>query len=116
MLLIVIAQPRTQFDAWLHDVQKPARAATQQGARVFAEACASCHQIRGTSARGLVGPDLTHVASRTTLAAGAIPNDRAHLTDWLRDPQHIKPGSKMPQVPLSRSDLTAVVDYLEGLK
>jgi cytochrome c oxidase subunit 2 len=78
--------------------------------------CSSCHTIRGTDAIGDVGPDLTHVASRTTLAAGTIPNDPADLAEWIRDPQHVKPGNKMPQIQLSDADRAALVAYLESLK
>src|SRR5919197_1142979 len=73
-------------------------------------------QILGTTAVGQVGPDLTHVASRMTLAAGTITNDRAHLEQWIADPQHVKPGHKMPQLHVSQEELTALTDYLEGLK
>jgi cytochrome c oxidase subunit 2 len=90
---------------------------TAAGALLFDRiGCGNCHQIRGTGADGLVGPDLTHVASRRTLAAGTIPNDPAHLRAWLRDPQRIKPGSHMPRLPLSPHDLDALVTYLESLK
>ena len=116
MLLIVIAQPRAQFDAWLRNMRAPARASGGTGAQVFVQYCASCHQIRGTAANGQVGPDLTHVASRTTLAAGTIPNDAADLAGWIRDPQQAKPGNKMPQVPLSDAERAALVAYLENLK
>ena len=117
MLVTVIAQPRAQFDAWLQAEAAPATATGSRGEQVFQQqACSNCHQIRGTSAAGQVGPDLTHVAARATLAAGTIPNDRAHLLQWIRDPQHDKPGAKMPQLPLSGADLNALVDYLEGLK
>jgi cytochrome c oxidase subunit 2 len=116
MLLIAIAQPRAQFEAWLTRNAAPATSSTSRGARIFQRDCASCHQIRGTPAQGQVGPDLTHVASRTTLAAGTIPNDRTHLTGWLRDPQHVKPGNKMPQLPLSQAELSALVSYLESLR
>jgi len=116
MLLTVIAQPRAQFDSWLRRNEAPAQSSTAAGAQVFQRECASCHQIRGTAAQGQVGPDLTHVASRQTLASGTIPNDRAHLREWLRDPQHVKPGNKMPQLPLSRADLDSLVSYLESLR
>jgi cytochrome c oxidase subunit 2 len=114
MLLTVVAEPRAQFDAWLRRNEATATAGAE--AQLFDRTCGSCHQIRGTSARGQVGPDLTHVASRSTLAAGAIPNDAAHLREWLQDPQHVKPGNKMPQLPLSRRDVEALVAYLEELK
>jgi cytochrome c oxidase subunit 2 len=78
--------------------------------------CANCHQIRGTNANGQVGPDLTHVASRRTLAAGTLSNNRRDMREWLHDPQAVKPGAKMPKVPLSPSDLDALVSYLAGLK
>jgi cytochrome c oxidase subunit 2 len=81
-----------------------------------AKGCANCHAIRGTPARGDVGPDLTHVASRATLAAGTIPNDPAPLRAWLRDPQRIKPGTHMPRLPLTPHDLDALATYLESLK
>src|SRR5436190_11485234 len=116
MFLIVIAQPRGQFESWLRRNATPAQAATGPGAQLFERDCGSCHQIRGTGARGQVGPDLTHVGSRTTLAAGTIPNDRAHLQEWIRDPQHVKPGNKMPQLPLSKADVATLASYLEGLK
>jgi cytochrome c oxidase subunit II len=116
MLLFAIAQPRAQFDAWLRHEGLPARA-TGSGAQLFDRVgCGNCHLIRGTNASGKVGPDLTHVASRMTLAAGTIPNDRAHLREWIDDPQHVKPGNKMPQLHLSQSELTALTTYLESLK
>jgi cytochrome c oxidase subunit 2 len=84
---------------------------------VFLEnACASCHTIRGTSARGDVGPDLTHLQSRTTLAALTIPNRGRHLADWVRDPQHVKPGNRMPALDLSGDDWDDLLAYLESLK
>jgi cytochrome c oxidase subunit II len=118
MELIVVAQPRAQFEGWLRG-QSSGAASTSGGAglQVFTKnGCANCHQIRGTKADGQVGPDLTHVASRETLAAGTLPNDRQDMRDWLQDPQTVKPGAKMPKVPLSPSDLDALVSYLAGLK
>ena len=117
MELIVVAQPRPQFEQWLHGQASDATAAAGSGFQVFQkDGCANCHQIRGTDAQSQVGPDLTHIASRQTLAAGTIPNDRAHMRAWLRDPQDIKPGAKMPQTRLSPGDLHTLVDYLAGLK
>jgi cytochrome c oxidase subunit II len=121
MELLVIAQPRAQFEQWLRGESASARPATGAGAQLgesefLSEGCADCHQIRGTPAKGQVGPDLTHLASRMTLAAATIPNDRISLTDWLRDPQKVKPGNKMPQVQLSAGDIAALVAYLKELK
>ena len=118
MELVVVAEPRARFEPWLQTQGTPA-SSTSGGAGLqlfLSNGCANCHVVRGTNADGQVGPDLTHVASRTTLAAGTIPNDREHLRAWLRNPQAVKPGAKMPHVPLSQSDLDALVSYLEGLK
>jgi cytochrome c oxidase subunit 2 len=121
MSLEVIAQPRPAFEAWLHNMSAPARqpagSEEHRGQAVFdANACASCHTIRGTSAQGTVGPDLTHLASRQTLASDTIPNTRSELEQWIHDPQGIKPGNVMPALPLSRGDLSAVVSYLRSLR
>jgi cytochrome c oxidase subunit 2 len=118
MELIVVAEPRPRFDSWLRTEGTPVRsAATGDGLRLFmSDGCANCHAIQGTPAQAHVGPDLTHVGSRTTLAAGTIPNDPAHLAAWIHDPQEIKPGTKMPKLPLSQSDVSGLVAYLEGLK
>jgi cytochrome c oxidase subunit II len=116
MLLYATAQPRAQFEAWLRHEGRPA-SASGTGAQLFVRAgCGNCHQIRGTNAIGQVGPDLTHVGSRRTLAAGTIPNDRADLEAWIRNPQHAKPGAKMPELHLSQQELTALTDYVERLR
>ena len=78
--------------------------------------CALCHAIRGTDAGGRTGPDLTHLASRRTLAAGTLPNTKQDLLAWIADPQSIKPGNKMPKVPLDRSELDALSEYLRTLQ
>ena len=75
-----------------------------------------CHQIRGTRARGLVGPDLTHLMSRMTLAAGTIPNTRDELANWIIDPQAVKPGNRMPALNLTGPDFDALLAYLRSLK
>jgi cytochrome c oxidase subunit 2 len=116
----VIAEEPAGFQAWLANMARPALTATSAPARtgqqVFMNSqCASCHQIRGTAARATVGPDLTHVATRTTLAAATIPNNPRELAAWIRDPQAIKPGDRMPALGLSPPDVTAVAAYLKEL-
>ena len=113
MELVVVAQPRQEFQRWLARIEQPAARQLQ----LFAQkGCGNCHAIRGTSANGTVGPDLTHVASRDLLASGTIPNDRAHMRAWIQNPQKLKPGSKMPDLPLSPRETDALVNYLESLK
>jgi cytochrome c oxidase subunit II len=121
MRLLVIAEPEGQYQAWL-DAQRqaanpPADALARRGLQVFETGpCALCHSIRGTEASGQTGPDLTHVASRATLAAGILPNSAGSLAGWIVDPQHIKPGTAMPANSLSPEDLQAVLAYLGGLR
>ncbi len=78
--------------------------------------CVLCHRIGGTDAGGRVGPDLTHVGSRPTIAAATLENTREHLARWVADSQSIKPGNRMPPNNLSPEDLEAVLDYLQSLK
>ena len=120
MALWIVADPPAVFRRWLAQQSKPAAAPTsalaRRGEQVFLNGpCSSCHTIRGTSAQGYVGPDLTHVASRTSLAALTIPNTPAELAAWITDSQSIKPGNQMPDVNLPPAQLSAVVAYLEGL-
>jgi cytochrome c oxidase subunit II len=121
MAFEVIAQTPARFKAWLANMAKPARppatAEARRGQQLFAsEACSGCHTIRGTNAAGKIGPDLTHLATRSTLAALTIPNTRDYLLRWVHDPQQFKEGAKMPALHLSDRDLDAVVAYLRGLK
>jgi cytochrome c oxidase subunit 2 len=116
MALVVVAQPRAQFEAWLTNMARPATDVRDPGARVFARDCASCHTIRGTSADGNVGPDLTHLMSRRTLGATTLTNDPAHLRSWIRDSQAYKPGNRMPPMPLGGEDLRALGAYLGDLR
>ncbi len=117
MAMKVFADPPARFRAWLANMAAPtpppASAEQTTGERVLmSNGCASCHTLRGTAARGDVGPDLTHLATRTTLAADTIPNDRPHLREWIHDPQGIKPGNRMPGFDLSDPDFRALLDYL----
>jgi len=121
MALYVFADPPAAFRAWLANMarSRPSAASgpAQRGERVFlSNACASCHTIRGTPARGEIGPDLTHLAGRTTLAAVTIPNRRGDLDRWIRHPQEVKPGNRMPALNLSRADYQSLVAYLETLR
>jgi cytochrome c oxidase subunit 2 len=121
MAMYVIAESPQRFRAWLAQQARPAAAPgdelAQRGERVFMEhQCSSCHTIRGTPATGEVGPDLTHVGRRTTLAALTLPNTPRELAAWIRDPQYFKPGNRMPALDLDRSEIEAVAAYLEGLE
>jgi cytochrome c oxidase subunit 2 len=121
MSTYVFADPPDRFRSWLDQMKRPARPPTspegRAGEQVFMSSqCASCHTIRGTPARGRVGPDLTHLMRRTTLAALTIPNRPDELENWVRDPQHSKPGNKMPALDLSSPDLQHVLAYLESLR
>jgi cytochrome c oxidase subunit 2 len=116
MAMYLYADEPDLYTAWLRAQTAPA-ARDPEGERAFAgNGCASCHSIRGTQARGAVGPDLTHVGSRATLAALTLPNDKAALADWLRDPQHVKPGNRMPGLNLGGADFQALLTYLESLE
>jgi cytochrome c oxidase subunit II len=121
MGMYVYADPPDRFRTWLRqqsaDRRPPATPAEQRGEKAFLDnSCANCHTLRGTSARGIVGPDLTHLQSRATLAALTIPNTRADLAAWLRNPQHIKPGNLMPRLNLSKRDFDDLLAYLESLR
>jgi cytochrome c oxidase subunit 2 len=121
MSLYVIAEPRASFQAWLANMTAPAAVPATSPARAgqqlfMANQCASCHEIRGTAARGIVGPDLTHLASRRTLAGATIRNDPAMLRSWISNPQGIKPGALMPDLGLSGAEYDEIAAYLEGLR
>lgn len=121
MALDVEVEAPAAFARWrqaqLAAAAPPATPTAAAGQRVFlSTACATCHAIRGTTAGSVAGPDLTHLASRRTLAAGALPMNRAALAAWIADPQAAKPGTDMPAVPLPPDELTAVVDYLMELR
>ncbi|MHB8630874.1 MAG: cytochrome c oxidase subunit II [Candidatus Limnocylindria bacterium] len=120
MRIRVVAEARGAFDRWL-SAQAAGRVVPHgpaaDGERVFlTNVCSSCHAIRGTRASAAIGPDLTHVGSRATIAGGVLTNDAAAMRSWLADPQRYKPGTQMPRVPLAAADLDALVAYLESLK
>lgn len=96
----------------------PAASGTAPGgyALFMTLSCASCHTIRGTPAAGRVGPDLTHLASRLSLASGTLPNTPANLARWLKNPQAVKPGCLMPNLSLTDAQVRALVAFLERLQ
>jgi cytochrome c oxidase subunit II len=121
MSLLVFADPEATFASWYNDQLKspppPTDSLKLRGQYVFATtSCALCHSISGTPAGGRNGPNLTHLASRTTIAAGTLPNTRGNLAGWIVDPQGIKPGVKMPSNQIPSKDLQALLAYLESLK
>ncbi|HEX6643230.1 MAG TPA: cytochrome c oxidase subunit II [Gemmatimonadales bacterium] len=121
MALHVHAMPPAEYEEWARLQRRPAAeradSAGREGARIFlASGCILCHTVRGTPAGGRLGPDLTHLASRTTLAGGILPNTRGNLMGWIANPQALKPGSRMPSVPLAPDTLHAIVHFLMGLE
>ncbi|MBO1075504.1 cytochrome c oxidase subunit II [Roseomonas marmotae] len=121
MALRVVVEPPEAFERWretqLAEATPPRTPEEEAGRRVLEEkACAACHTVRGTAAAGTLGPDLTHVGGRQTIAAGMLPTTRGSLAAWIADPQTIKPGNNMPMVPLTAGELHAVSAYLTSLK
>lgn len=120
MALSVIAEPPPQYQAWAAGQARaasPAADPAQRGVQVFSDqGCAACHTINGTGAAGTQGPDLTHLASRRTLAAGTLPNTRGNLAGWIVDAPSLKPGTSMPPSPMPPQQLHTLLAYLESLE
>ncbi|GIW83259.1 MAG: cytochrome c oxidase subunit II [Gemmatales bacterium] len=119
MLIRVDVVSEAAFVQWVEQQKKPAawNQAVQTGHDRFMElACANCHTIRGTDARGRFGPDLTHLMSRHALASGIMENTQANLTRWIKNPNLDKAGCRMPNMRLSDEDVQAIVDYLLTLR
>jgi cytochrome c oxidase subunit 2 len=121
MALWLVAEPIDQFEKWMaHQLQPsvaPSSPAEMGGREVFLKsACVLCHAIRGTTAAAQVGPDLTHFGSRSTIAAGTLPNNKGNLAGWIADPQNIKPGNHMATVPIKAEDMQPLIEYLESLQ
>lgn len=122
MMLLVVAQPEEEYNAWLAQQRNPAPEPTDgealHGRDVFmGAACAFCHSIRGTEAHGHVAPDLTHLASRQRIASNFLDNNRANLEAWVTHAQSLKPGNEMPDLTaFNGQDLRALVTYLQTLK
>lgn len=119
MVMRVFAEPPEEFEAWweaqLEPAAAPASPEAEAGQQAFVANCAACHAVRGTIASGEVGPDLTHLMSRSTIA-GILPNNVGHLSGWIANPQRLKPGTKMPNVDLSGPELDAIRNYLVTLQ
>jgi cytochrome c oxidase subunit II len=121
MALDITVESKADFQRWyaaqLQPAPPPANPLQRAGYNYFTtRECGSCHNISGTPATGQVAPDLTHFASRRSIAAGALPMNTGNLYGWVADPQSQKPGNRMPTVGLKADDLHALVAYLETLK
>ncbi len=119
MLLRVYVDTPEQFAAWVKQEQQPGAQdpALAAGRHEFeSQACVNCHAIAGTSARGQFGPDLTHLASRKTIASGAADNTTQNLERWIADPDQIKPGALMPSMHLNPDQVREITDYLNTLQ
>jgi cytochrome c oxidase subunit II len=121
MAFVIVAEPVDDFADWLtrqrDTALTPTDSVARRGQEVFlGSSCVMCHAIAGTPAGSRIGPDLTHLAGRRTIAAGTLPNNRGNLAGWILNPQSIKPGAKMPATPLPAKDLQALLTYLETLK
>lgn len=121
MALFVIAEDAATFEKWASREATAeatiAETEVQLGRQVFlSKPCAGCHAVRGTAAVSTNGPDLTHVGSRRYIGSGMLETTRGSLAAWIADPQRLKPGNNMPQVPLTADELQAVSAYMESLK
>ncbi|WP_027062595.1 cytochrome c oxidase subunit II [Mesorhizobium loti] len=121
MAVLVIAEAPADYERWAAGQRQtallPSNPEALAGQAVFlGKPCAACHTIRGTSAHGKTGPDLTHIGSRLTLAAGLVETTRGSLAAWIADPQTVKPGNNMPTVALTGVELQQISTYMEGLK
>jgi cytochrome c oxidase subunit 2 len=121
MAFTIVVESEEQFMAWyqaqLRPAPTPATAEQTRGQQVFLTSpCIMCHKIQGTDAGGAVGPDLTHISGRQTIAAGTLGNTRENLASWIMDSQKIKPGNRMPPHNLQPQDLQALLDYLQSLR
>lgn len=124
MLFRVLAQPQAEFDAWIQSQQvapTPVAAGSPQarGQEIFltpAKGCIGCHTVEGTTAKGIVGPNLTHFASRDCFAGCMVEHTTENLSRWLHNPQAVKPGTLMKIPPLTDEEVNSLIAYLESLK
>ena len=121
MAFNVVAEPMDRFEMWMQHQGTPAVEPDSdvhlRGRELFLRStCVTCHTIAGTEAGSRVGPDLTHVGSRLTIASGTLPNTLEHLRTWVSNPAAIRPGVRMPPASLGPDDLEAVLAYLRSLR
>lgn len=121
MAFVVYADEPAQYEQWAQAQRgiaaEPVDALAKRGQEVFmGTTCVMCHTINGTTAQARLGPDLTHLAGRTTIASGVLPNSRGNLAGWIANPHGVKPGVNMPATTLPPEDMNALVAYLETLK
>jgi cytochrome c oxidase subunit 2 len=121
MALVVVAEAPDDYDGWLAAQREPGKApstALEKRGRDLVEelSCGMCHTIGGTRAQGRRAPDLTHVATRSWLAAGTLPNTAESRAEWIADPQQFKPGVDMPPLAVGPNDLAAISAYLGSLQ
>ncbi len=121
MRVVVVAKTQEEFDQWVKQQQagpvEPTEALAQQGQQILsAGACIGCHTISGTAANGKTGPNLTHAGSRAWIAGGMLNNTEGNLRRWLANPPAVKPGSIMPNLNLTKTEIDALTAYLQSLK
>lgn len=122
MAFLVVAVPEDEFVAWLDreaaDALPPSGGEAVIGQTLFqSSGCVACHRVRGTVAQGTIGPDLTHVGSRHSLAAATLENDPAAFVRWIRDSQHVKPENLMPSLEIfTARELAQLASYLDQLR
>jgi cytochrome c oxidase subunit 2 len=122
MLITLVAHPQNEYNAWamkaVQDANVPLDPNTKVGRELFLSlACAGCHTIKGTTAGGKVGPELTHLMSKRTIAGGALsPVNAENLRRWISNPPAVKPGTLMPKLDLSQKQIDDIVLFLQTLK
>ena len=120
MRIEAYVQTPADFQTWVTQQQAPVAALTGDAAKgqqlFLSSSCIACHTLNGTAAQGKVGPNLTHFASRSTFAGATFPITQINLSNWLANPPSVKPGTQMPNLNLSKSDIDSLVAFLMSLK
>ncbi len=116
MAVEVVAQSPADYAAWRAAQAQPVATTGMPGEALFADRCGGCHTVRGTAAGGTHGPDLTHLMSRRTIAAGLMPATPENLMAWVEHPQALKPGAQMPDTVLTSAERADLAAYLQSLR